>query len=547
MSGLELRPYQREAINAIYDYWESGGGNGVVVIPTGGGKSLVIASLLREMLGAYPDMRAGSITHVKELIAQNFQELIRSWPQAPAGIYSAGIGRRDAHARIPFLGIQSAYNKSHLIGGLDLALVDEAHLISPNGTSRYAKFFEAQRKLVRDQRILGFTATPYRMDSGLLAGGKGSLFDDVIYEVSVLDLIEQGHLSPLRSKNSSVEIDTSRVHIRGGEFVEAELAAAAEGIVGEAVAEIAEYGRDRRGWLIFCCNVAHAVKVRDAVRGHGITCEVVLGDTPSGERDRIINAYKRKEIRCLASVGVLTTGFNAPHVDLVALLRSTLSTGLYVQMVGRGFRLAHGKDDCLILDFGGNVRRHGPVDAPKPKRGGGKTGEQDEITVKADRDAELARACPQCRELVPIQKTSCHHCGHEWPLPEVKHQARAETVPILSTQQAEPEWVDVSDVQYRLHEKEGSPDSVVMTVASGIKSFRQWLCYGHMGRARQLAIMYWQQAGGQQPAPRSAEEALDRVGELKKPIAIRTLKKKGEKYHEIISFRFPVPVAEAAE
>jgi len=129
-----------------------------------------------------------------------------------------------------------------------------------------------------------------------------------------------------------------------------------------AVDEIVRHGADRRAWLIFCSGVDHAFHVRDAIRGRGFSCEAILGETPPAERDQIIAGYKRGEIRCLTNANVLTTGFNAPGVDLIAMLRPTKSVGLYVQMIGRGTRLSPGKDNCLVLDFAGNVARHGPID-----------------------------------------------------------------------------------------------------------------------------------------------------------------------------------------
>ena len=129
-----------------------------------------------------------------------------------------------------------------------------------------------------------------------------------------------------------------------------------------AVAEIVRHGEGRGSWLVFCSGVAHARHVRDAIRGHGVSCETVTGDTPGPERDGILAAFKAGRLRCVTNANVLTTGFDAPGTDLIALLRPTKSVGLYVQMVGRGTRLAEGKEDCLVLDFAGNTARHGPID-----------------------------------------------------------------------------------------------------------------------------------------------------------------------------------------
>ncbi|MFG1462093.1 DEAD/DEAH box helicase [Xanthobacter sp. DSM 24535] len=560
---LKLRPYQREAPDALYSYWEEGGGNGLIVLPTAAGKSLVIATLCRELLQAFPDFRIGIVTHVKELIAQNAQELLTAWPQAPLGIYSAGLGRRDLQARILFMGIQSVHRKTAVLGKFDLIIVDEAHLIPRDAGTMYGRFFGKLLEAVRDMRVVGLTATPYRLSEGRLDVGPNRLFDDIVYEKPVFELIEQGYLSPLIGQPTINEIDTSKLHVRDGEFIESELADAASSIVDAAVAEIVALGRDRQGWLISCVNVAHAEKVRDAVRKHGITCEMVVGTTPN--RDQIIMAYKRKSIRCLVFVGVLTTGFNAPHVDLLAMLRPTLSTGLYEQIVGRAFRVVYAsgydldtlegrldaialgpKPNALILDYAGNIRRHGPIDAVRPKRAGGSGKKEDEEVIKVKKDDVRAKECPECKHLNGLEALSCKNCGHEWPIPDARHKAQAEAVAILSTEKAPPQWIAVDDVRYASHEKEGSPMSVAANFVCGLKSYRSWLCFGHMGRPRRVAIEFWTAAGGEMPAPTSAEEALDRRGEMARVVAIRL--KLGGRYPEVVGYQFePREAAEAAE
>ena len=199
----------------------------------------------------------------------------------------------------------------------------------------------------------------------MLHQGDERLFTDIAYEVSIRDLIDQGYLCPLISKATEVELDVGGVGSRGGEFIAGQLQAAVDrgSITKAAIDEVMAYGEGRRSWLVFCSGVAHATHVAEEIRERGVSCATIFGDTPTAERDRIIDAFKRGEIRALASMGVLTTGFNAPAVDLIAMLRPTKSAGLYVQMAGRGTQLAPGKDNCLVLDFAGNVARHGPVDA----------------------------------------------------------------------------------------------------------------------------------------------------------------------------------------
>jgi DNA repair protein RadD len=343
---LTLRPYQRESINSTYGHWREGGGDGLIVIPTGGGKSLIIAQLLQELLTDYPLMRICVVTHVKELIEQNFKELMGIWPTAPAGIYSAGVGRRDTSNPILFCGIQSVYDKADKLGKFDLVLIDEAHLISRKASSMYGQFFAALRQIYPDMRLLGLTATPYRLDSGRLDGGDDAMFEKIIYEADVSDLIEQEYLSPLISRATEAEINTSGVHKRGGEFIPGELerAAMANDLVKRAAKEIVARAEGRKAWLCFCSGVDHALAIRDALREEGIVAEELDGNTPKEERERLITNFRAGLIQCLTSVNVLSIGFNVPHVDLIALLRPTASPGLYIQQVGRGFRRAPEKE-----------------------------------------------------------------------------------------------------------------------------------------------------------------------------------------------------------
>jgi DNA repair protein RadD len=525
---LTLRPYQRAALDALYAYWRGDAKNALIVLPTGAGKSLVLAELCRELLKDWPTLRIGIVTHVKELIGQNYQELIKIWPQAPAGIYSAGIGRRDARAQILFCGIQSVWNKSQQVGAFDLLLIDEAHLIGRSASSMYGKFFEAQRNLTGDMKIVGLTATAFRLDSGRLDQGKDRLFDRIVYDAAVTDLIEQGYLSPLISKATVQQLSTDGVAKRGGEFVpgQLEIAVNKDWITRAAAEEMVRYGADRKKWLAFCVGVKHAGDVRDALRALNVSSETVTGETPKGERDRLIREFKAGSIRCLTSVGVLGTGFNVPSVDLIALLRPTESAGLFCQQVGRGLRKAEGKTDCLVLDFAGLTKRHGPIDQITIESGS---------KAKDDKDAPLAKECPQCFTLVALAARRCPTCGHEWPERlEPKHDAVADaTTSIISKGAAV--WVDVDQVRYYWHEKPGSQPSIRVEYSCGFTIHREWVCLSHQGFARQKAEQWWLRCG-ERPLPASSADGFKRIGELKAPAQIQV--RPSGKYFEVCGRRF---------
>lgn len=533
---LELRNYQREGVDALYNYWQRGGGNALLVYPTGAGKSLVAATIVRELLEKWPEMRIGIVTHVRELILQNFQELMRLWPQAPAGIYSAGLGRRDHHARIMFLGIQSVWNKTDRLGAFDLLIVDEAHLIPRAASSMYGKFIDKLRNQVPDLRIVGLTATPFRLDTGRLHEGEEALFDDVVYECSIPELVSQGYLAPLISRSGSTEVDVSGVTVRGGEFVAGELEAASmnDELVNKAVAEFVALGADRRAWLVFCTGVAHAAKVRDAIRSHGVSCETITGETDKGTRDRVINSFRQGNIRALTSVAVLTTGFNVPHVDMICLLRPTLSTGLYVQQVGRGFRIANGKQNCLVLDYAGVIRRHGPIDcvsvSVKKKDG-------DNGIEKVKPETVRAKICPNCQSFNSISALTCQMCGFAWPEDSIKHGVEAEAIPIMSKDVQK--WLPVRDVLLDKHKKMDSPDSLRVEYVCGMQTFREWTCPEHGGFIRSKFEAWWRSLSGKLPCPNTVDEAMRRAAELDLAESITAVKE--GKFHRVVSRRVRRP------
>jgi DNA repair protein RadD len=524
---LKLRPYQQSAIAAIYSYFEDKNGNPLVVIPTAGGKSLVMASFIDGVLKAWPDQRILIVTHVRELIAQNHAEMLGLWPEAPAGIYSAGLGRRDVEARILFAGIQSIHRRPAEIGHCDLILIDEAHLIPGKENTMYRRFLDRMQRMNPKVKVIGLTATPYRLDTGMLHEGDNALFSDIAYEVSVRDLIEEGYLSPLVSKQPDTKLDVTGVGSRGGEFIASDLQKAVDKdvITSAAVEEIIAYGKDRKSWLAFCSGVSHATHVAEEFRRRGISCATIFGDTPKEERDRIIANFKAGKIRALASMGVLTTGFNAPAVDLIAMLRPTKSAGLYVQMAGRGTRLAKGKENCLVLDFAGNVKRHGPIDLVKPKRPG-----------SGDGDAPV-KVCPDCDSIVAAAVLECPDCGFIFPARQVKVAPTASTLAVLSSAKSRrPEWLPVNDVTYHRHDKQGGRPSLKVTYQCGLARHTEWICLEHTGYPRTKAEMWWRERAPGVPVPRSVDAALALTNRLRRPSHI-SVRPSGN-YTEITNARF---------
>lgn len=408
---MELRDYQRESVDAIYRYFEESDGNPLIVSPTASGKSYMMASFIHEVLEAWPDQRILILTHVKELIQQNYSELVEHWPLAPAGIYSAGLRRRDADAQVLFAGIQSIHSRGNELGAFDLILIDECHLAPRKSDTMYRRFLNDMLTLNEHIKIIGFTATHYRLDSGLLTEGDDRIFTDIAYEIPVKQLVDEGYLAPLTTKATDTRLDVSGVHMRGGEFIHSELQEAVDkdDVNLAAVREIMRYGRDRNSWLVFCTGVMHAEKIQDLLRNYGVKAETVTGSTNLMEREFILQSFKNGDIQAVTNCDILTTGFNHPGVDLLAILRPTQSTGLYVQMAGRGMRIAPEKQNCIVLDFAGNIERHGPIDRVQPERTGGSGEGNGKPPVKT---------CPNCKSVIFAGFRECPDCQFEFPEPK---------------------------------------------------------------------------------------------------------------------------------
>jgi len=531
---MRLRTYQRDSVDAIFDYWRGKPGNPLVDMATGTGKSLVLATLVQELLTGWPDMRVMVATHVAELIEQNFLELVGVWPFAPAGVYSAGLKRREGDKQIIFAGIQTVHNKAAEIGAIDVLLVDEAHLIPAKAETMYGRFIKAMRAVNPDMKIVGLTATPYRMDSGRLDTGDDRLFDETVFTYGIAQGVEDGYLAPLTCKATATELDVSSVGKLGGDYKAGALQAAVDKdeITEAAVDEIVRRGADRKSWLVFCSGVEHALHVRDEIRNRGITCETITGDTPKEERRRILEDSKAGKIRALTNNSVLTTGYNDKRIDLIAALRPSKSVSLYVQIMGRGTRplyapgmpletpeqrkdaIAAGpKPNCLVLDFARLVDEHGPVDMVEAKTPG-----------KGDGEAPI-KICPQdeggCGEKVHASARVCPCCGREFEIDtKPKITARATDAPIMST--APPELRTVSKRVFRYHEgRDGKPDTVKIAYMTGLSQINEWVCPAHEGFAKTKADRHWGQHGGELPAPSSPLEWIERQAELSDTLEIK--------------------------
>ena len=538
-----LRAYQAEAVSACYRSLAERDGNPCIVMPTGAGKTPIIAQICADAV-AWGE-RVVVLAHVKELLLQTLDKIKIMAPDLPVGVYSAGLNSRDTGHPVIVAGIQSVWRRAEELGPRSLIIIDEAHLISPDDESRYQIFFEDLRAINPDVRVIGLTATPYRLGTGALCGPDETL-NHICHETRIQPLIAGGFLSRLvlRGSDLGARADLSGVSVRGGEYVAAELsdAASAPSVIAAATADITAKTIGRKSVLVFAVDIAHGEKVLESMMEAGHNVAMVTGDTPSPERSLMLEQFKAGKIRYLINVMVLTTGFDAPNVDCVVMLRPTLSPGLYYQMVGRGFRTAPNKTNCLILDCAGNIMRHGPVDAlGMGHRNGGSREPGDDIEEDDD-GTEKMRECPGCQFILPAGQRECV-CGYEIPEDELKIGIVDEDSDIL--QDLEPEWVRVNDASYFSHtKKDPVPGKPSVTLRADYylglgRRVCEWVCVEHTGYARAKAETWWA-ARSDEPLPATVDETLRaiRLDGLRTPSRVRIAPEPGTKYIKLVAAEF---------
>ena len=410
-------------------------------------------------------------------------------------------------------------------------LAHNCHMLPHDGEGMYRKFL-AESKVINPQvRLIGLTATPYRMSTGLICAPE-NLLNEICYEISVKELIVQGYLCPLKSKAGKVKVDTSGLHIRGGEFIanEVEELMDRDSLVHAACREIVEHTRDRHSVLIFAAGVQHGRHIQRTLEKLGQECGFVCGETLPFDRAETLRRFRDSNLKYLCNVNVLTTGFDAPNIDCVAMLRPTMSAGLFYQMTGRGFRLSPDKTDCLILDFAGNVLRHGPVDdlqIKPPSEGNG---------------VAPVKECPGCGSLIHASYTICPECDHEFPPPERRlHDHQATTAGVLTGQFTDTRF-EVQDVSYCVHFKRKAdldhPPSMRVEYRLGYNNYQsEWICFEHTGYARTRAEVWWRKRSNL-PVPKKVTEAIELAedGALCKTKAITVRNIAGQKYANIIDY-----------
>lgn len=524
--SFQPRWYQEEAVASIFEYYADKSGNPLIAMPTGTGKSVVIAQFVQKVLNQWPGQRILALTHVKELIAQNHATLVRLWPDAPAGIFSAGLRRREVRP-VTFGGIGSVRNKASLLGHVDLMLIDEAHLVSPKENTGYQKLWRELYTINQNIKVIGFSATPFRLKQGLLTE-KGGLFTDVCYDLTRFDmfnqLIAEGWLAQLIPKRVTNALNVDGVSLTGGDYnlAELQLAVDKEAITKRAVQEMIAEGHDRNHWLVFASGTEHSDHIAQCLNENGIQAASVHSSM-SGDRDQAIRQFKAGKLRALVNNNILTTGFDAPFIDLIAVLRPTKSPGLWVQMLGRGTRPCAGKENCLVLDFAGNTAQLGPINDPKiPKTGKKKTG------------IMPVKLC-ECGVYNHLRNKVCIGCGAQFPEGPVCLEDKASSLELISGTMPVVETFDVQRVTYAERRKPDAPKTIKISYHCALNTFYEWLCFNHQGLAKHKSNLWWR-LRSPYPPPLTTDDAMSRISELNTPTQIKVWLNR--KYPQVIGANF---------
>lgn len=460
------------------------------------GKSLILAAICQHF--AKLNKKILVISHVKEILEQNAQKMVRLMPGAPISFYSASL-RQKRFSQITFATIQSVAKAA--LPEIDILIIDEAHLVPRDGFGNYQRLI---KKLGNSVRILGLTATPFRLDSGVLLDEEG-IFKSVCYEIPILQLIYEGHLCPLISKRGIDEIDRSKIKKSGRDYsLESINENFNDVLINKTVDDIVALGHERKSWLVFCSSITHAERVATSLWERGIDVDCISSKTLPLRRAQVMAAFKEGRIKCLVGCEIFTTGFDAPSVDLIALLRPTKSKGLYCQILGRGMRTSPSKKNCLVLDYAGNIEEHGAVDKIRVGRKKKKNGEMETTIENAPQ-----KFCPECRVACATRVLECPECGHEFNSElSVSHSTESSDASPLSI---EPEVAAVHGTVVDLYTSKGGVQMVRVQYKAGVFfSVYSYFNFEMEGKIKKKAALWWNAITQGKPLPTSNKDAVDR-------------------------------------
>ena len=423
--------------------------NGVIVQPTGSGKTYVASGQIKLFAGDH-QARVVVVSHTKKIVKQDYLTASKLWPEGKSmfGINSAGLGKRDTKQQVLFTGIQSVYKNAKELGEVNFLIPDECHAINMVDSVRYKQFIEDLYKINPNMRVGGLTATPFRMNSGLIWGpSKDLLFDDLIYSADVKELIAGKYIAkptnpPIGDKDAL--IDTTGVEItRTKNDVEYNQTQLAErSIIPSKIKKqtkiVLDGSEPHESIASFAVNIKHAEMIAQSYIDAGEKSVAVVHSKIVEDDEKLTDAFKAGKIRVLVSVNMFVEGFDAPNIQVIDDRKGTASAGRYGQMGGRGFRICKeiGKYSFKYFCFSGNVGLHGPLDAISAfaSEGAG------EPPMKRCKNSDCGMMCH-------ARMKECPHCGYLFPVKEREFKDRTDENLDLSSLISEPKWFDVKTLQ----------------------------------------------------------------------------------------------------
>lgn len=528
---MSLRWYQEEAIQSIYHYFMSNSGNPVIGLPTGSGKTHIPNVFIQRVMQEWPNQKFMIISHVKELIDQAYKNMLVVWPNAPVGVYSAGIGKKDFVHPIIFASIQSAVRQAMRFGPRDIIFIDEVHMVNQEENSMYQSFLAVMKLINPKVKFIGLSATLYRMGQGSIVDD--GLFTDVIYDMTNMKgfnrLIGEGFLLPLIPLRTKTTLNLEGVGIAKGDFIVSQLEKNIDinNVTFEALKEAVMHGQNRKSWLIFASGIDHSMHIADMLMQFGINCVSVHSKQNKEHNDNAIRAFKANDLQALSSYSKLTTGFDHPNIDLIIDLRPTMSIPLHVQKYGRGTRpvympgfdlntmegrfasiKASPKQNCLALDYGRNTQRLGFINDPvMPRKKGEGNGE---LPVKI---------CDHCGAFNHIKVKWCTNCQTEFSF-EIKITKTSGTQELIKSDLPIIESFSVEKAYYQKHEKFGKPPALKVTYQSGLRQFTTYLFPQSPGGLPRHLFHSWWRKRIDVPPPSTVDECLRFTSSCKLPKTI---------------------------
>jgi DNA repair protein RadD len=514
---IELRPYQDEALARAMGVLTKRD-NCLLQAPTGAGKTIIFAHLISQWVKKYPKMRIAVLAHRQELINQAYEKLIAVdqsvWSKT--GKACAGLGRVTTTSQV-IVGSLQTLVKRELYQPIHLLIVDEAHRMPPKDRdSQYKELITRLKAKFPRMRMMGVTATPFRLGHGYIFGQEDDWFEALDYEINMKTLIDDGYLVPIRFKINELEgLAQELVNVKksGGEYVLDGLSSVMTKkiFIDSAVTAWRTYGEERKSGVVFATTIHHGELLVEAFRAAGLKAKIVHSKMNNSERHKVLAEFERNYIDFIVNVGILTEGWDSPKVNLIIMARPTLSPGLYVQMIGRGTRLYDGKKDLLALDLVNNSQVHGLPWAPIIKNKSSSSGSS----------WVQLRKCPNCKELIlDLKAKECPVCGYE--LEEDKPPVELEDPGVIKMRELSEGY----EVKVTVEKFWGAPyvsqkgnEMLKLTVHTAeVGTIYDYLDFeGNSGLWSQSKAKRWWRKFATTEPPGDASEASDRLDELEIP------------------------------